>query len=364
MSGQNFTFPPPPPAPPQASQSYSAYPPSLQGPHGYGGRHNRGGYGTRGRGRGNNQGRSRGGNFTSANSMNGQGAYPHVDNRSLGPPNTGYGPQGYNQRHDGYPLPNYPPVQLPQYPPNLRQDYGQRSSNTPIDTLHPQYHRVGRHSYDQRTQQSQGSPQPYASRGYGSPINGVQPTFQGPQGTEPPPYAFNDSTNQPAPIGPMIRMGFEGDRQSHQSQSFPKPSSCSDVSFVNPSSNSNSGYQQNTIPSFQPGSHKPSNPFSGHRGRGHKRGHGDGVGRSRNQSTRPQVAPAVPSFGGALPLPVKPPAPQDHGRRPRKKKRKHNQLGLTPKAEEHESSEEEEDDADEESRLATIAAGPGPGSQP
>lgn len=37
-------------------------------------------------------------------------------------------------------------------------------------------------------------------------------------------------------------------------------------------------------------------------------------------------------------------------RKPKKKKRKHNQLGLTPKTEEHESSEEE-DDVDDEARL-------------
>jgi hypothetical protein len=66
-----------------------------------------------------------------------------------------------------------------------------------------------------------------------------------------------------------------------------------------------------------------------------------------------QVAPAVPSFG--IPLPLKPPAPLETGRK-RKKKRRHNQLGLTPKALEHESSEEEGNDIDEEAKLA-VAAG-------
>jgi hypothetical protein len=66
-----------------------------------------------------------------------------------------------------------------------------------------------------------------------------------------------------------------------------------------------------------------------------------------------QVAPSVPSFG--IPLPVKPPAPVETGRK-RKKKRRHNQLGLTPKTVEHESSEEEGNDIDEEAKLA-VAAG-------
>jgi hypothetical protein len=51
---------------------------------------------------------------------------------------------------------------------------------------------------------------------------------------------------------------------------------------------------------------------------------------------------------------VKPPPAVDAAN-PRKKKRKHNQLGLTPKTEDHESSEE--DDVDEESKLAPAAAG-------
>ncbi|KAJ6013985.1 hypothetical protein N7540_008576 [Penicillium herquei] len=59
--------------------------------------------------------------------------------------------------------------------------------------------------------------------------------------------------------------------------------------------------------------------------------------------------PAVPSFGN--PLPCKPPPAADATRKPKKRKRKHNQLGLTPKTEEHESSEEEED-VDEEAKLA------------
>lgn len=68
-----------------------------------------------------------------------------------------------------------------------------------------------------------------------------------------------------------------------------------------------------------------------------------------------QVAPAVPSFGN--PLPVKPPAPQIETKKAKKKKKRRvNQLGLTPKTVEHASSSEE-DDIDEELKLAaTVTA--------
>ncbi|KMU75088.1 hypothetical protein CISG_04375 [Coccidioides immitis RMSCC 3703] len=71
---------------------------------------------------------------------------------------------------------------------------------------------------------------------------------------------------------------------------------------------------------------------------------------SKQDDTRPTAPLPVPSFGN--PLPSKPPAAVDATRKPKKKRRKYNQLGLTPKAEEHESSEDE-DDVDEETKLAT-----------
>ncbi|KAH7060797.1 nuclear fragile X mental retardation-interacting protein 1-domain-containing protein [Macrophomina phaseolina] len=66
--------------------------------------------------------------------------------------------------------------------------------------------------------------------------------------------------------------------------------------------------------------------------------------------TKPKVqaAPSVPSFGFALPTtkPQVPPADNNDGSKNRK--RKHNQLGLTPRSDVHEDSE---DDADEEARF-------------
>jgi hypothetical protein len=83
---------------------------------------------------------------------------------------------------------------------------------------------------------------------------------------------------------------------------------------------------------------------------GHKRAFSSAFEKPTSTIPRIPAPPPVPSFGN--PLPAKPPAPVDPARKqPKKRKRRFNQLGLTPKTEEHESSEEE-DDADEESRLA------------
>ena len=84
-----------------------------------------------------------------------------------------------------------------------------------------------------------------------------------------------------------------------------------------------------------------------------KRDHSSAFGKPQSTAPRVPAPPPVPSFGN--PLPSKPPPPSDVTRKP-KKKRKHNQLGLTPKTEDHESSEEE-DDVDEESKLASGGGG-------
>jgi hypothetical protein len=91
---------------------------------------------------------------------------------------------------------------------------------------------------------------------------------------------------------------------------------------------------------------------------GHKRAFSSAFEKLASTVPRTPAPPAVPSFGN--PLPAKPPPPLDASRKTsKKKKRKFNQLGLTPKTEEHESSEEE-DDVDEEARLAAGGSGNGP----
>lgn len=104
----------------------------------------------------------------------------------------------------------------------------------------------------------------------------------------------------------------------------------------------------------------PSHPHGNHgpKSRHHnKRDHTAAFSKPQSTAPRTPAPPAVPSFGN--PLPSKPPPAADATRKPKKRKRKHNQLGLTPKNEEHESSEEEED-VDEESKLAQTSAGAAP----
>ncbi|EED16054.1 CCCH zinc finger protein [Talaromyces stipitatus ATCC 10500] len=123
------------------------------------------------------------------------------------------------------------------------------------------------------------------------------------------------------------------------------------------------GYDTTGAGGFYPGSTTyQSPPTHGHpqnnnyqNKAGHKRAFSSAFEKPTSQAPRPTAAPAVPSFG--VPLPAKPPQPTDTSRQAqKKKKRKFNQLGLTPKTEEHESSGEEEDDADEETRLAAAAS--------
>ncbi|KAL1960806.1 hypothetical protein VTO42DRAFT_6636 [Malbranchea cinnamomea] len=84
-----------------------------------------------------------------------------------------------------------------------------------------------------------------------------------------------------------------------------------------------------------------------HNTHGNKRPHQNTPNRAHNNVPQTSAPPAVPSFG--IPLPVKPPPPADATQQPAKKKRKYNQLGLTPKTDEPQLSEEE-DDADEEAK--------------
>jgi hypothetical protein len=365
MSGQQFTFPPPPPPPLASSQYHPAFDQARGGQNGYGGRGNRGDRGNRSYGRGDRGGVPRGGSqHGSAHSNAGYGGYPGGGSRPPLPLDTGYNSQLNNQGRGGYSMPNYPPVQLPQYPANLGQEYGCSPSNYPTTAPRP----VQEHypTNVQHTSPHYGAQQHRGSYGYDSQVRFNQPmptTYQN-LGTLPP--RPSPSNGQPILMGPPIRWGFDQQQQGNQNQQYPRPPATNGTcqyQNVEPSGGGSPYYHSH---SSSTGSHstrnESPNPFPGHRGRGQKRGYGDTFGRPRTQNLRPQASPAVPSFGGPLPLPVKPPVPQDRPSKPRKKKRKHNQLGLTPKTEEHESSEEEEDDADEEARLAaavaTSAAGP------
>lgn len=136
-------------------------------------------------------------------------------------------------------------------------------------------------------------------------------------------------------------------------------------------------YSQNTQRDAQTGAHSLFTGFDGinglfpsqfgprshsqvYGGRGRKRGYGEAFGRGRPAQSPPrgQAPPAVPSFGGPLPLPAKPAPRSGETKLDKTKKRKHNQLGLTPSTVEHDSSKDEDedlDDQDEEIKLAAAA---------
>lgn len=345
MSSQQFVFPPPPPppAPPQATSTFIHHRGSSNGrgdsSRGRGNRSDRGFQG-RGRGQGNVKFGSRGGN----NSNEYQ--------RGIGYPSS-----------SGYPLPEYPSVQQSQHIAHLNNGYNQHPSTYSPTVLSTPNNRA---IYD-NTQHSAQHPPQYLNSNL-APASYAENSLS--YGTSYVPHDSRhysvgplrqDTPSQPVVQGHSIRVGFPGghpDSYQHghiKAQLFPPPISVGAPSsqFISPA---------NTRPPFrQPQSnlhnHRDStNHISSHRSRGQKRGHQDAFSRS-TASTKPviktQVAPAVPSFG--IPLPVKPPVPLETIRK-RKKKRRHNQLGLTPKTVEHESSEEDGNDVDEEAKLA-VAAG-------
>ena len=133
-------------------------------------------------------------------------------------------------------------------------------------------------------------------------------------------------------MGPINRMGFNEKSMSHLGRD---PTQC----LQGVPNHENLRYQQSSK-SFA----------SSHSGDSQKRMHADVFGSTYSALSKPVAPPSVPSFGAGLP--EKPLAAVDNGGRPKKKARKQNQLGLTPKTEDHESSEEE--DNDEESKLTGV----------
>lgn len=320
MSAASFSFPPPPPPPPHETLA----PPPPHDSYSRGRGDKRWDRGSRGRGRGHSQRGYRGGSH--------HGSY-------------GAG-NGNHQGGDGYPLPTYPAVQQPQYPFNPTA-----SQYTPVANYHVPPQNI---SYYQTTYQV---PQPQApSYQYAAPTQFSQTHGYPPQPHRGPPHhPSNRYESPPVAMGPPIRMGF-GNENGRVTSPIPPTS----YGFPENSMNFERADPRST---FQEDA-----PFNHQRGRGrgrssgrYQRGRGYYSLRGRQESgnifkesSRPtQVAPAVPQFGN--PLPVKPPNSQpladqvEAKKTKKKKKRRVNQLGLTPKAEEHVSSSEEED---EEAKLA------------
>lgn len=357
MSGHQFTFPPPPPAPHKAIPSYPGAPQtSAVGIHGSKGRGGRKDYGNHGHGRGFDGGRGRSGHFGFTQTP------PSYGNPSLGTnqrrsslPDVNYHVQTNNYRRGGYPLPSYPSIPLPQTATDVPQGYEPQKQDFPPNARPPHavYPANGSGSYQDVNGRCQ-----CTSHDHGHSL----PTLQTPL-----PAAQNNSSFQrsmhasrPVLMGPPIRMGFDARRSGSQAQQHGPPTANGINAYQHGLSDGcEAPYRHSSPMRIRSGGHASLNVFPGNRGRGQRHEHGDVYNRTRDPSQRNQAAPAVPSFGSQLPLPLKPPALHENTRKPRKKKRKVNQLGLTPKAEEHESSEE--DDIDEEAKLASVASNAGQG---
>ncbi|KAI9790189.1 MAG: hypothetical protein M1816_005389 [Peltula sp. TS41687] len=175
--------------------------------------------------------------------------------------------------------------------------------------------------------------------------------------------------NQTQIMGPPIRMGFsDNSGPSSMTPAFPHhyhPVNYAVSAYNAPpqdhhisSANNNSpfnGYQSHTNQSPNP-NRPPNNNVSrgpGARRNDSRRGqqHHNSHKKTRNDAPRPKAPPAIPSFLSAA-LPAKPdasiPGSDVTGQGRKKKKRKYNALGLTPRTVEHEDSG---DDVDEEMKL-------------
>ncbi|KAJ5952378.1 Zinc finger CCCH-type [Penicillium vulpinum] len=294
MSSQGFSFPPPPPPPPATSQA-PAHNPTQHGQNwdGHGGNGGGRGGGQRGRGRGQGN-RGRGGNHAESGR-----ATSYLPPTSFNYAQPMYG--GYPQ-----PLPTAP--YMPPQPYHHGQTPAFQNPQNPPSFSHQPY------------------PQSVASGNY---------------------QHYNTPTNLPTPYPPTPPTYMQG---------LPTPPH---------------GHPPNTQPMMPPMSWQGAAPYMGaqpgqargprgphaHGNQGQKprpaqkRDHSSAFNKPQLVVPRTPAAPAVPSFGN--PLPSKPPPAADStaNRKSKKRKRKHNQLGLTPHTEDHESSEEEPDE-DEESKLA------------
>ena len=359
--------PPPPPLPPQASPSFANYSqPTHARNNSYRGRGNRGdgGFRGRGRGRGDNYRSSAGGDNRNFEGASGYGGYPSKYGGHSSPPNTGYVSQTESHARSSYPLPDYPPIQQPHYPAYRQDGYAFSSSTYPTTNLDPRPPQQGWLMNGHAPTPNYAAPQHHTLYPFNPQSQNVGNSYydrQHPLHSQPRP---DRNQNQPVVMGPPIRMGFSDERPEVYRQTQAPAKQYPDKHYQERAPASSSHYQNGPYfdsreprrqdsPSYSRSHHRNSpNAFPNHHSRGNRRGHSDTHGRSRNPNSKSQIAPAVPSFGS--PLPGRSITAQESGRKPRKKKRRHNQLGLTPKTEEHESSEEEED-VDEEAKLAAAA---------
>lgn len=309
MASQNFTFPPPPPPPPVASL------PSYPSQSNNGIDFPRGGSRGRGRGRGRGHSENFGGQRGGNRGGYGQPAQQYANYGYSTPSTNNYTPQTYqHSSNNGYPLPNFPPMQGIQ-----QQHMGQWQGGLGQPNYSPQ----------------QGAQQYLYQQGANRPA-----FIQGPNISVNPAYASNQQAVSlpPIPMGPPIRLGFD-----------------TAEAFIPPTP----GQSNHQYPPASSTTNPParfSHNFLGNRGRGQKRAHNEAFPHSKQATPASTTTPAVPSFG--LPLPISTSTISQSAKKPKKKKRNHNQLGLTPKMEEHESSDDE-DDVDEEAKLSSAVGASG-----
>ncbi|KAL9605904.1 MAG: hypothetical protein Q9179_000925 [Wetmoreana sp. 5 TL-2023] len=329
MSAKSFSFPPPPPPPQQAP-----YEPVLSSGNSFsrGRGDKRWERGPRGRGRGNSHRGLRGGNhYGGGNTSSGAGYATRNE--------SGYG-------GGSYPLPNYPPVQQPQYPANSRNGYNNATASYAPVASHPIPHEAYPHYPPHQNAQPQ-----VASYSYGPPsYNSQEHNYPYQSQHEPSQHSTSNYASPPVTMGPPIRWGFGG--QSIESRPFPPGKrGPTEYNEAYSSFGSEPPHRQSSPHGPHRGGHRPPHRYRGGRGHQSTRGNRDVSSDSITSSRKTQVAPAVPNFGN--PLPVRPPTPKVEAKKPKKKKKRRvNQLGLTPRTEEHISSSEDEDGIDEESKLA------------
>lgn len=328
-SQQGFTFPPPPPPPPPTQQ----YPQAIGNANGYAPqnafshrgnyRGGSGGNGFRGRGRG---GMNRGGRGGANHHPNN---YRNNNNHNQGIYGGGYTPLPSNASN----TPNFyqngtPSSQI--YPP-VAQSFATQTHGAPSPTYPPRNYNTGQGNATTGPPNVPVQTYPGQSVAYGG--NSIpHPVSQ----------SHSSSGGTAAVVAPPMRWGYDNNG----------------AGGFYPGSTNGSSFQ--AMPFNPTSSHGISHGGNAHYNKsGQKRAFSSAFEKPTSQVPRVAAPPAVPSFG--VPLPAKPPQPADTPRKAlKKKKRKFNQLGLTPKTEEHESSEED-DDVDEESRLASSTVDPATG---
>lgn len=359
MTSHQFVFPPPPPPPPQTQSSYH----NPAGPHnswnnGRGNRsdHRRGqsGFnrGSRGGLRGGARGGLRGG--PRGGSRGGSHCLYH----------TGFDSRPTNSPGHSHPLPQYPPGQQFHYlaAPQNHVHPTLAYSPAPGVDVGVEYHDDTQRQVQFYSVQQDGTSYKYNFPNQNAPYD----PQQAPQYV---PVAPLQDNQYPTLIrGPPIRMGFgandytAGDQHvqaQHQIQPHPISSGVHHLQH-GPGSIMPSSFRAVSQTPLNITRYDSPNPFPDQRTCGQKRQHDGIAGQRRHKNktsaeVKTKVAPAVPSFG--KPLPVSLPPSQETEERPKRKKRRHNQLGLTPKSLEYESSEDE-NDVDEEVKLANAAGLP------